>query len=255
MSQNDDPATVVAIASLACILQDLLHEGLGHALTAWLSGAQAITISTVALQSDISTRAISASGTLVNIIAGAVLWSLLRARRWQPAARYFLVLAMAGNLFTGTGYFLFSGILNFGDWAAVIRGLEPPVAWRIGLIVVGVLTYVGSMWLAARELQPFMRSDPSRLRRLCFTPYITDGVLAGVAGLLNPLGIYYVIASALPSTLGANAALLALPHTMHRLEPPDRPVETIDRGPGWIAAAVVVVLLFIFVLGRGITLR
>jgi hypothetical protein len=255
VSQNDDALTIVSIASLACILQDILHEGVGHALTAWLSGARAITISTVALQSDISTRGTSASGTLVNIIAGAVLWSLLRARRWQPAARYFLVLAMAGNLFTGTGYFLFSGILNFGDWAAVIRGLEPHWVWRAGLVVVGVVSYVGSMRLAARELQPFMRREPSRLRRLCLTPYITDGVLAGVASLLNPLGFFYVIASALPSTLGANAALLALPGTMHHLEPPDRPVETIDRGPGWIAAAVVVVLLFIFVLGRGITLR
>jgi hypothetical protein len=255
VSHNDDPLTIVAIASLACILQDLLHEGLGHALTAWLSGAQAITISTVALQSDISTRWISASGTLVNIIAGAVLWSALRSRRLQPATRYFLALAMAGNLFTGTGYFLFSGILNFGDWAAVIRGLEPHVAWRLGLIVVGVLSYVGSMRLAARELQPFMRPEPGRLRRLCFTPYITDGVLAGVAGLLNPLGAFYVIASALPSTLGANAALLALPSTMRGLPVPDRAVETIERKPTWIAAAVVAVLWFVFVLGRSVTLR
>jgi len=30
-------------------------------------------------------------------------------------------------------------------------------------------------------------------------------------GLLNPLGLFYVVASALPSTLGANAGLLSLP--------------------------------------------
>src|SRR4029450_4921816 len=142
---RDDTLTILAIASLACIQQDILHEGLGHGLTAWLSGARAITISTVAMQSDISTRWISASGTLVNIAAGALLWSALRSKPFQPATRYFLTLAMAGNLFTGTGYFLFSGVADFGDWAAVISGLEPHWAWRLALIVVGVVTYLGSM--------------------------------------------------------------------------------------------------------------
>ena len=38
---------------------------------------------------------------------------------------------MMGNLFTGTGYFFFSGVANFGDWAAVIHGLQPYWAWRV----------------------------------------------------------------------------------------------------------------------------
>lgn len=52
---NDDRLTVIAISALACILPDVLHEGLGHGVTAWLSGAHRLTISTVALQSDIDT--------------------------------------------------------------------------------------------------------------------------------------------------------------------------------------------------------
>jgi hypothetical protein len=61
MSVEDDSAkhdwiTITAVAALACILQDVLHEGLGHGVTAWLSGAHRITMSTVALQSDIETR-------------------------------------------------------------------------------------------------------------------------------------------------------------------------------------------------------
>ena len=37
----------------------------------------------------------------------------------EMATRYFLVLAGAANLFlfTGTGYFCFSGVFNFADWA------------------------------------------------------------------------------------------------------------------------------------------
>ena len=76
-------------------------RALGHGVTAWLSGARSVTMSTVALQSDIETRWISANGTLVNLIFAAIFWLfLLRAQHYRPATRYFLVLALAGNLFT-----------------------------------------------------------------------------------------------------------------------------------------------------------
>src|SRR5579863_4134819 len=246
-----DRITIVAVAALACILQDVLHEGLGHGVTAWLSGAQRITMSTVALQSDIETRWISANGTLVNLFAAAILWLLLlRPLRYRPVTRYFLVLALAGNLFTGTGYFFFSGITNFGDWAAVITGLHPYWMWRVGLIAVGVATYYASMLLVAAQLRPFQGRDSSskNLRTLCWTPYFTDGILAGVAGLLNPAGLFYVIASALPSTLGANAGLMSLPSMMHhgpgsRESSSEQPLE-IPRSLGWIVSSAVAVLVF-----------
>src|SRR5580658_10278387 len=155
-SDKDDRLTVVAISALACVLQDVLHEGLGHGVTAWLSGARRLAISTVALQSDIATRWISANGTLVNLLFGAIFWLLLlRPQRYRPAMRYFLVLAMAGNLFTGTGYFLFSGVFNFGDWAAVIQGAEPHWMWQLGLVLVGLASYYASMRVVAAKLKPF----------------------------------------------------------------------------------------------------
>src|SRR5580704_19583213 len=193
---KDDRLTLVAISALACILQDVLHEGLGHGVTAWLSGAHKVTMSTVALQSDIDTRWISANGTLVNLLFAAIFWVvLLRPQRYRPATRYFLVLAMTGNLFTGTGYFFFSGVTSFGDWAAVIQGLQPHWIWRLGLIVLGMASYYASMLLVATKLNPFRGRDGSRIRGLCWTPYFTDGILAGLGGLLNPAGLFYVIAS------------------------------------------------------------
>jgi len=254
---NDDKITVIAIAGLACILQDVLHEGLGHGVTAWLSGAHRLTISTVALQSDIETRWISANGTLVNLVFAAVFWLFLfKPQAYRPATRFFLVLAMAGNLFTGTGYLFFSGVANFGDWAAVIRGLEPHWMWRLGLIVLGAASYYASMLLVAAKLKPFHRAGEGsrRLRGLCWTPYISEGALAGIAGLLNPAGLFYVIASALPSTLGANAGLLSLPSMVRRRGvSEEKQVAAIERSPAWIAVAAVASLLFIFVLGRGVT--
>ncbi len=254
---RDNRPTLIAISAVACILQDVLHEGLGHGVTAWLSGAQKITMSTVALQSDLDTRWISANGTLVNLVFGAVFWLLLlRPQRYRPATRYFLVLAMAGNLFTGTGYFFFSGITNFGDWAAVIRGLRPHWMWQLGLVVLGMASYYASMLLVAAQLNAFQNNDkdPRRLRGLCWTPYFTDGILAALGGLLNPAGLFYVIASALPSTLGANAGFLSLPSMMRRGNRSDETqVEPIGRSATWIVLAAIASLAFIFVLGRGLT--
>src|ERR1022692_2134467 len=259
-SAHDDRPTMIAVSALACILGDILHEGLGHGVTAWLSGAQRISVSTVAMQCDIDTRWISASGTVVNLLFAAIFWILLfKPRRYKPITHYFLVLAMAGNLFTGTGYFLFSGVFNFGDWAAVIQGWQPHWIWQLGLAVLGVASYYASMLVVRATLRPF-RSDenPRRLRGLCWTPYFTDGILAGLGGLLNPIGLFYVIASALPSTLGANAGLMSLPSMMRQSNrsfglSQEEQVGPIPRSPAWIATATVAGLLFIFVLGRGLT--
>jgi hypothetical protein len=79
-------------------------------------------------------------------------------------------------------------------------------------------------------------------------------VLAGLGGLINPFGLFYVVASALPSTLGANAGLLGLPSMMRGLRSGDgEHVGTIERSLAWIAAGAIASLFFIFVLGRGLT--
>jgi hypothetical protein len=252
---RDDILTLIAISAVARILGDILHEGLGHGVTAYLSGAHKLTLSAVALQSDNDTRLIAAAGTIVNLIAAAIFWLLLRnAARFTPTTRFFLVAAMAGNLFSGTGYFFFSGVTNFGDWARVIQGLQPHWLWQIGLVVLGVAAYYAAMLIVAAEFKPFLdAADRSRLRRLCWTPYFTAGMLALLAGLPNPAGPFYIIASALPSSLGANTGLFVLPFMMYAAKPSAQPVKPVTRGLAWIGCGAIGSILFIVVLGRGIT--
>ena len=89
---------------------------------------------------------------------------------------------------------------------------------------------------------------------LCWTPYGTQALLAGLGGLLNPIGLFYVLAAALPSTLGANAGLLFLPSMMSTWHRDDKEqVGPMPRSPAWIVTGVVASLVFILVLGRGIT--
>src|SRR5262249_8207675 len=111
----DDMLTISAISIVAGILTDILHEGGGHGLTALLSGAQSGVLTTVAWSSVFDSRLVEAGGTLVNLAAGLLFWVLLRSAKHAPMAiRYFLLITCAFNLLTGTGYFFFSGVTNFG---------------------------------------------------------------------------------------------------------------------------------------------
>ena len=80
-------------------------------------------------------------GTLANLIFGALFWVVARAVRQSASGRYFLWLLMTFNLFEAGGYFLFSGIGDVVDWAAIVARWQPAWAWRVALIAPGTATY------------------------------------------------------------------------------------------------------------------
>jgi hypothetical protein len=128
---NDDVLTVCAISLLAEIIANVLHEGLGHAATALLTGAKSGVLTTVTWSSDFDSRLVAASGTLANLVAAMMCWIALRSATGASVRlRFFLFTSLAFNLFAGTGYFFFSGVTNFGDWATVIACLHPHWLWR-----------------------------------------------------------------------------------------------------------------------------
>jgi hypothetical protein len=127
----DDILTICAISIVAGILTNILHEGVGHGLVALLTGVKSGVLTTVAWSSAFDSRLVAAGGTLVNLAAALVFWLALRsAKHASMAMRYFLLITCAFNLFTGTGYFFFSGVTNFGDWAAVMLGSDWCVTWE-----------------------------------------------------------------------------------------------------------------------------
>ncbi len=138
----DDMLTICAISIVAGILTNILHEGVGHGLVALLTGAKSGVLTTVAWSSAFDSRLVAAGGPLVNLAAALVFWVALRsAKLASMPMRNFLLITCAFNLFTGTGYFFFSGITNFGDWAAVISGLHTHWFWRALLVIVGASSY------------------------------------------------------------------------------------------------------------------
>ena len=255
---KDDVLTVCAISLVAEIVADVVHEGLGHAAVAFLMGAKSGVLSTVAWSSVFDSRLVAAGGTLANLAAGLVFWLVLRrATSGSVRWRLFLLVSVAFNLFSGTGYFFFSGVTNFGDWAAVIGGLSAHWLWRSGLVVVGIASYYGAVLVVGTALVKYVgvaRDDLRRFRRLMYVAYLSAVALLGVAGLLNPIGIQLVWQSALPAAAGAHSGMLWLMYYIPRRIVPERGSEGLGRSYAWIATAAGLSLVFIFVLGRGITL-
>lgn len=253
---SDDTVTVVAISALAAMLGDVLHEGVGHALVALLTGTPSGVLSTVAWSSAHDTRLVAAGGTLVNLIAGVAFWlALRRAGNASARARLFLFCGMF-NLLTGTGYFLFSGAANVGDWAMVIAGLHPAWAWRSLLVIVGASGYFLALRVLGRALVMDVgvrADDVPRIYRLTTVPYVTGVVLFTIAGSLNPAGFQLIWQSALPAAAGANAGLLWLRYYVPRNVVAERSAY-VGRSSAWIATSAVAALVFILVLGPGVTL-
>jgi hypothetical protein len=168
---------------------------------------------------------------------------------------------MAVNLFTAAGYFAFSGIGGFGDWAMFIRGLGPQWAWRIGMTIFGAAAYMLVGRFSLLELRPLIGSDKEqrlvRAVRLTKMPYFAGGILACIAGALNPDGFLLVVLSAAASTFGGTSGLL---WTIDWLKGDRIPLGSesepmpIRRSWPWIVTAFVLALVFVVVLGPGVRL-
>jgi len=257
--ERDDALTVCAISLIAAMLGDTLHEGVGHGALALFTVADSGVVSTVAWSSAVDSRHVAAGGTLVNLAAALVFWIVLvSAKKASPGWRYFLLLCVAFNLFTGTGYFCFSGVFNFGDWAVVIAGLPAHALWRVLLVAGGFAAYLGAVKMAGAGLVRYVGiplGDKQRMKKLTLIPYTSAVSIMVAGGLLNPLGMQLIWQSALPAAAGGDSGLLWLRDYIPKTAVPERGSGTVGRSYVWIASAAILSLLFIFVLGRGIHLH
>lgn len=257
-----DLLTIAAVAIVATVISDIIHEGLGHGGMCLASGGLPLMLSTVHFECSADARLVAAGGTIANLIFGVLFWVTARAVKRSPSWRYFFWLLMTFNLFQAGGYFLFSGIGNIGDWAAVVAGWQPVWAWRMGLAALGFVTYFFIFVpLSLRELRPFLGTDAKirvrRARQLAVTPYLIAGVLACLAGALNLVGPLLILVSAAAASFGGNSGLAWMWKLLYSRRFPRTQFQMpeIRRSWGWIIAAVVLAMAFIAGLGPGLKLH
>src|SRR6185436_2798351 len=189
-------------------------------------------------------RIVSAGGTMANLLAGGLALLSLRSRPWGPHLYYFVWLFAALNLYVGTGYFLFSGMSNIGDWANVIAGLPGVWVWRGLLVVLGGLSYFFCVRMMLAMARPFTGGDPAvRYRRanvLMLIPYFAGAIMGVLAGALNPEAKALILISAVAASLGGTSGLAWGPQLLRDpkwLVAPTPPA-AIPRHWGWIAAGL-----------------
>ena len=261
LTPSQDGLTIAAIAIFAYMLGNVLHEGLGHGGACLVTGAKPLVISSVHFECSSETLLVDAGGTLVNLFAGTLFFVLGRFTSTNyPRLKYFFWLAMTVNLYTGTGYFLFSGIGGIGDWAALIHDFQHQWLWRVALTILGAVTYYLAARISLLELRPFIGSNErERYRwahRLTNIPYFAGGILMCVAGAFNPKGAILILISAAASTFGGTSGLLWATPWLERgitipYGPPREPLR-IMQSWALIIAASAAAIAFIAILGPSV---
>ena len=250
MEPRHSRATIVSMAVIASGTATLLHEGLGHGVVAWLRGDVPTMLTSNHLDALRADRWVDAGGTLVNLLAGALLLAL-SLREERANTRYFLWLLSAFNLLPGAGYFLYSGIFNVGDWAAVVKDDPHAGLLRVGMTLLGAALTVACVKALAVAVRPFVaeRRMYNTVGRL---PYCAACLFACVAGAFDPLGLKLFFLATVAAAVGGSSGLMWADSLMPR----GMPVQLlrVQRSRGWLVAAIVLGLGYIVVIGRGVTL-
>jgi hypothetical protein len=256
-----DWLTVVAIAAIAISINVGFHEGV-HALACITVGGQLQEYSALYEECDSSTvlqaKIVAGSAPTFNLLAGGLLWALLRtSRKWPSEAQFFIWLLMLMNLFYGAGYFILSGSVNIGDWAVVIDGWEPSWLWRILMTLLGTMLFVFFIRIGLKEFGAMVGGNAdeqiSRAQKLCIVSYITSFTVVLAAGFFCPYGLL-----GLPVTAGLFAVLGALSPFLYMMrwfrlksfEKLEKEPLEIHRKWQWLVASLIVVFTYVFILGR-----
>lgn len=260
-----DLLTLMAIGVTAYFLAIVIHEALGHGLAALLVGLHPSRVTSVDLEVSFAgapmwkMRLVSAAGCIANGVAAGVALALWpRARRWTAPSRFFLWLFATVSILVPGGYLLALSLPGIGDWGQFVQGLAHPLAWKLGLTVLGLIVSVAGLRWGAAHLNLFLPPRPARRRwnwRMVLSGYLSGGVAAVIAGALNPTSPMLILVSAAAGTFGGTSWLLWIAGIAGSWGPSRQapmPVPRVGRAPGWLAVGAVALILQIAVLGPGL---
>ena len=249
MLERNSKLAIVSISVVAAVIASLLHEGLGHGVTAWLRGDIVTELTSNHLNAVRGDRLVDAGGTVVNLIAGALTLTASYAAGARPNLRYFFWVLAALNLLMGAGYFLFSGVLGVGDWGQFIHGMTHQAILRTGMAILGAALYILFVRMLAVALHPFVpeRRAYNTVGRL---PYYAACLFMCAAGALDPLGIRLLLISTVPAFFGGLSGLMWADWWLPRARP--QLVLVVTRSTAWLIAAILIGGAFLLTVARGI---
>ena len=250
-------ATVCAVAIVALAAQSLVHELIGHGGGCLWIGSQPTFFDSIYLRCARESGFVDACGPAANLLFGALsLFAFRKTDNFTPGSS-FLWLVATMNLLMVTGYMFQSALNGRGDWASLIAGLHPALAWRLSMGLLGLALYYGMLRLLCRAMiQAVNRGllQKADLWPLMLLAYLITGVVAVASGALNPDGVALLLRNAAAESFLGMIGLLIVPGAVHRNARESARTARFPSSTGWIVAGASNAGLFVFVLGPGIYL-
>jgi hypothetical protein len=252
---------VIAIGVMAYAGANISHEIIGHCGMALVVGTKCKMISSTNIPlawmvAMWKYNIIVAAGCTANFTIGLLcLWLLRSSRIRRPAPRYFLWLSMCVNLFLASAYIAAAPIIKFGDSYILIRDLSPQWLWRSVVASIGAVLIYFSFQVCRRELAKLIGFGGPAARSIAFRlvvpAYLAGGMVTVASALFSELDPKIAQLQAAGGTFGLTIWLLLLPLVISR--PASTELFQIPRSVGWIVAGALTAVIFIGVLGPGIT--
>jgi hypothetical protein len=259
-----DWITLIALAAFTYAAGTFLHEVAGHGLSCVLLGGRLREIDAFyidcdyAAMGDLSIRLVALAGPLASFVTGMIAFSVL-SRLSAPSSHWKVFLWLFGTLgfLTSTGYLMFSGIGGLGDFGTSRDGalyqLSPEWVWRTGITLLGLVGYLGSVFLSLRRMDALIggsgRGRVARAQTLSLVAYLSGCTMSVLVGFLNPQGLIIVLISAAAASIGGTSALAWMMQWLNRKKETAQPMLTLPRSWVWIGVCAAGVLLYALILG------
>jgi hypothetical protein len=255
-----DLLTVVGLALILGPLTTMAHELGGHAATCVALGGRLVEIGAFYVDCDAVDATSRRIGAMMGVGIDVVIFAL-GFIAWRLAKGDLLRLALwfvfVAKGMVAAGYFLFSGATGVGDWGPGDEGgigpLPNPLAIRAVMFAIGLVAYIWVVRLAMRTLGEMIGGGPDAFRVqkvVAWGFYATNGALALLVGLVNPVGFYIVVFSAMASSFGGTSGLISVGFA--RSKPPRRAF-VVERS--WVLLGLGVLVAGAFAAFLGPTVR
>lgn len=173
---------LVSIGAMAYIFADIIHEAIGHGITSLIVGNKIILLTSVFFRSERHSFITDALGPILNLVAGLLIWGVIRQVNLQNLyIRLLVVFTTAFNFFWFSWMCLYCGITNKGDFAFYFPTQTTLLIWRIALVVIGFISYYFTFQATSKQIKRQYIPAAVNLRQLFLIPYFSSGIAAIIA--------------------------------------------------------------------------
>ena len=152
---------------------------------------------------------------------------------------------------------LFSGVAGIGDLgtteSGVFHQLEPEWLVRGSLTILGLIAYYIVIHISIAKMDTFIGGERlERVRRaqaLSLISYLSGGVIALLIGMLNPYGLFIILASAVAASMGGTSGLAWMMQMLDRKKVTGEEPFVLERNWAWIALSVIFVGFYTILFG------